>query len=298
MNQTIFLMLGLLGLVGIGSVVSSNDDDHAPEGDPIDPRLDGGNLIEGDDEPNEITGTDGGDSILAKGGDDTVHGGAGDDGIRTGDGADFVDGGAGDDLIYTGRGNDTVSADPGDDEIYLGAGDDLYGAYDLGADDGNDTIDGGSGNDTIITNLGHHSISGGTGDDQIEDHGGIVHIDGGDGDDLILSPDDSEPDAADTLLGGSGNDTIHAGANDIVDGGEGADHIYLSSRSAGAADITLDGDDSLTINIAMDYTGSERCELVQDGEDVRVLLDDQPIALLRGIQVEDVPTITLRRPTL
>ena len=39
MNQTIFLLLGVLGLVGIGALMSSNDDDHPPEGPGDDPRL-------------------------------------------------------------------------------------------------------------------------------------------------------------------------------------------------------------------------------------------------------------------
>ncbi|RQP07776.1 MAG: calcium-binding protein [Paracoccus sp. BP8] len=279
MNQTIFLMLGLLGLVGIGSLVSGNDDDHPPEGPADDPRLHGDALIEGDEEDNVLTGTDGDDGILGY------------------DGDDLIDGGSGNDLIGAGYGDDTVLAGSGDDEIYLGSGDDLYGALDLGADEGSDTIDGGLGNDTIITNLGHHSITGGEGDDRIEDHGGSVYIDGEEGDDLILSPDASDPERPDTLLGGEGNDTIHAGAGDIVDGGDGADLIMLRSDAGGAADIAYGGADNITITLAEDYAGDEEYELVQDGDDVRVVLNGEDIAILRDTLARDVRAISLVRET-
>ncbi|GLK66045.1 hypothetical protein GCM10017635_35220 [Paracoccus kondratievae] len=279
MNETIFLVLGLLGLAGIGSLVSSNDDDHPPEGPSDDPRLYPDKLIEGDGEDNEMTGTDGDDGILSYDGDDRVSGGAGND------------------LIGTGAGNDTVIADAGDDEIYLGKDDDLYGAYNPGVDEGNDTIDGASGNDTIITNLGNHSITGGDGDDRIEDHGGSVFIDGEDGDDLILSPDASDPERPDTLLGGDGNDTIHAGAGDIVDGGSGADELVLRSDIGGEADIRYGSADTITVTLAEDYEGEGRYELVQDGSDVRLLLDGEPIAVLRDTEVRDVRDISVVRET-
>ncbi|CAM2976233.1 Hemolysin-type calcium-binding repeat-containing protein [Paracoccus aminovorans] len=271
MNQTIFLMLGLLGLVGIGSLVSSNDDDHAPDdaGDPYGGR----DLIEGTNDADTITGT------------------AGDDAIQSYDGDDSVDAGAGDDLVWTGYGNDTVSADAGDDEIYLGYGDDVYGAENSGVNEGDDTIDGGEGNDSITTNLGHHSITGGRGDDTIFDNGGTVYIDGEEGDDLILSPDDSDPDAPDTLLGGDGNDTIHAGGYDIVDGGDGDDTYMLSSAAGGAADITYSSDDTIVITLAEDYAGEGDYTLEQDGDDVQLLLDGKAVAVLRDTLVDAVGAI-------
>ncbi|MDS9466384.1 calcium-binding protein [Paracoccus sp. MBLB3053] len=276
MNQTIFLLLGLLGIAGIGSLVSSNDDDQPPE-EPADDPYGGRDLIEGTDEDDTITGT------------------AGDDAIQSFDGDDVVSGGEGDDAIWTGYGDDTVTADAGDDEIYLGYDDDLYGAYDLGADEGNDTIDGGEGADTIITNHGNHSITGGYGDDRIEDHGGTVYIDGEDDDDLILSADASDPDAPDTLLGGDGADTIHAGANDIVDAGQGSDVIVLRSDAGGAADITYGSADSLRITLAADYEGEESYDLVQDGDDVQVVVNGEVLAILRDTDASSVTSISLIR---
>lgn len=276
MNQMLFLLVGLLGIAGIGALVANNDDDHAPD-EPADDPFGGRDLIEGTAE------------------DDTIEGTAGDDAIQSFAGNDSVDAGEGDDLVWTGYGQDTVSADAGDDAIFLGFDDDVYGAYDLGADEGHDSIDGGSGNDTITTNLGSHSITGGYGNDVIHDEGGTVYIDGGEDHDLIYSQDAGNPDAPDTLLGGDGDDTIYAGAHDIVDGGDGADAIYLSSASTAAAEIVLERHDSLTVEIAADYDGRGEYTLEQDGDDVRVLLDGRPLALLRDIQAGDVPTILLQR---
>ncbi|SFY01096.1 hypothetical protein SAMN04244548_02484 [Paracoccus pantotrophus] len=167
-------------------------------------------------------------------------------------------------------------AGAGNDEIDLGSDDDLYGAHDLGA------LDGGSGN---------HAIIGGAGRARIEDHGGAVFIEGEHGNDLILSPDASDPERPDTLLGGTGDDAIHAGAGDLVEGGDGADLIVLRSDAGGAADIAYAGGDTIAITLAEDYAGAEEYVLVLDGDDV---------AILRDTLVRDVGTITLdaraRRP--
>lgn len=176
-------------------------------------------------------------------------------------------------------------AGAGNDEIDLGSDDDLYGAHDLGA------LDGGSGN---------HAIIGGAGRDRIEDHGGAVFIDGEHGNDLILSPDASDPERPDTLLGGTGDDAIHAGAGDLIEGGDGADLIVLRSDAGGAADIAYAGEDTIAISLAEDYAGAEEYVLVQDGDDVRLVLDGEDVAILRDTLVRDVGTITLdaraRRP--
>ena len=282
MNQTIFLLLGVLGLVGIGAAVSGNDDDHPPEGEGDDPRLHPDTVIGDEDEDDDqvLTGTDGDDGILGGNGDDTINGGAGDD------------------LVTGAYGDDSIIADPGNDDIYLGSGDDIYGGRADGANQGNDTIFGGYGDDTITTNLGSHSIEGGEGDDQIYDYGGSVYINGDEDDDLILSPDASDADAPDTLMGGEGVDTIHAGAGDIVDAGTGADQIILRSDAGGPADIALGGADRITVTLAAGYTGEETYQLVQDGEDVRLVVNGVDLAILRGTEVADVDQVSLVREAL
>lgn len=317
MNQTIFLMLGLLGLVGIGAAVSGNDDDHPPEGPADDPRLefdedtaigdddsnddqvvtgtDGIDFIQGGDGNDTLNGLAGNDGFRPGDGDDVISGGAGDDGIRGEDGDDTIDGGEGDDLVGAGYGDDSVVADVGDDSIYLGSGDDIYGADAPGVNEGNDTIYAGYGDDTITTNLGNHSIEGFDGNDEIRDYGGSVYINGEADNDLIVSPDASDPEAVDTLIGGEGADTIHAGAGDLVDPGTGSDVIMLRSDAGGAADITYGGADSITITLAADYTGEASYELVQDGEDVRLVVDGVDLAILRATNVADVDSISLVR---
>ncbi len=285
MNQTLFLLLGVLGLAGLGSLISSNDDNHGPE-TPSDPFKDR-TVTEGTDEAETLEGT------------------AADDAILSYDGDDLVDGKGGNDLIYTGRGDDTVVANPGDDGVYLGRDDDLYGAYNPGADEGSDTVVGGSGDDVIITNGGEHRVFGDDdpdhidyednepkGDDSIYDNGGTVYAYGGRGNDLIWSPDDSDQDNPDTLLGGEGDDTIYAGAYDIVEGGKGSDLYILNGDAAGPADITYGSSDSIQIALPDNYSGSQNYELLQDGDNVRLVLDGNDLAVLRDISVKDVGKVT------
>lgn len=289
MDQTLFLLLGALGLVGIGALVSSNDDDHPPE-EPGDP-FGGRDVIHGDAEGNPIDGTEGDDAILPYDPDD--------------DHDDLIDGKGGDDMIWSGAGNDTVIANPGDDLVYLGADDDLYGEYNPGANEGSDTIVGGSGDDTIITNEGEHRIFGDgdpddgddrdddyEGRDSIYDNGGTVYVDGRDGNDLIWSPDDSDPDAQDTLLGGDGSDTIFAGGNDIVDAGKGSDTVILRSDADGSADVTYGSNDRLQIALPEGYDGDREVEMVQDGDHVLLRIDGNQVAILRDVDVRDVRPVT------
>jgi protocadherin Fat 4 len=105
-------------------------------------------------------------------GDDALQGGAGNDSINGKDGNDEIYGGAGNDALVGGKGNDTIYAqagpdggvngNEGNDTIYGGSGND-----DLNGNDGNDTIYGGSGDDSISGNNGLDGLYGGSGADTI-----------------------------------------------------------------------------------------------------------------------------------
>jgi len=128
---------------------------------------------------------------------------------------------SGNDLISSGAGSDVVFGGNGDDEINGGDGDDTligdHAFYDSSSlslrfvtileelSGGSDTIFGGNGSDLIY---GVHS------NDWIE---------GGIGDDMILTGS-----GLNVALGGMGDDTIFGGPqSDFIDGGFGSDTLYI-----------------------------------------------------------------------
>lgn len=156
-----------------------------------------------------------------------------------------------DDIIRAGAGDDTVMAGLGDDNITGGEGDDSI----LG-EDGNDTVAGGAGNDVIDTtgpdlapDQGYPDAAtdslGFAGDDDPEnDRDSVI---GGTGDDTITTGDDR-----DTISGGAGEDVIDAGIdNDLVTGGADDDRIVGGEGS----DTILGGDGDDTIYAGNDPDG-------------------------------------------
>jgi hypothetical protein len=88
-----------------------------------------------------------------------------------------------------------------------------------------DTIDGEAGDDTIDGRLGDDTIEGGLGADQISGGAGADVLFGG----TINSQDDG---AADTLLGGEGDDRLNLENTDVATGGAGADtFVRLATMS-------------------------------------------------------------------
>lgn len=151
-------------------------------------------------------------------------------GVFTGTaGANRMTGGAARDIMFGGDGADTLVG--GDDsDVLLGDGNSID---DLSQAGRNDVLDGGQGADVLIGGQGDDTIRGGSGNDFIM--GGSTSI--------VRLPDDR------ILLDGY---TTADGGNDVVDGGDGIDHVVL--RFGGRAEnVELDLGDSSRVNIL--YSG-------------------------------------------
>ena len=231
-----------------------NDEITGGRGNDVISGGEGNDFIDGGEGQDTLSGDAGNDTILGSDERDTIDGGTGDDTIDAGGNVDIVDGGEGKDDIFGGTGNDIIDGgegndtiDGGDDNDVIdgGAGDDDIiggeGADTITGGDGNDTVEGGIGNDIIDTsgNVDAFGISGApdlgypglfTADD--DPHDDKDYVDGGDGDDVIITGDDN-----DTIFGGDGRDTIDGGFDkDTIDGGDGNDRIV-----GGEGSDTIDG---------------------------------------------------------
>ena len=241
--------------------------DLAYTGDPEGDMIDAGDEILPGEGPNDdiILAGDGNDTIFAGEANDEAYGEAGDDTIYGEDGDDYLSGGEGNDVLYGGAGNDELDAGQGADELYGEEGDDLLlggpGPDYLDGGVGDDDIRGGNSADTIVGGDGNDTVLGRDGDDIIDTSGNLDAygvsgspdqgypgiwdpdanpnddkdtVDGGAGDDTIITGDDD-----DVIIGGEGNDTIDAGFDDdTIDGGTGDDFIV-----GGEGNDTIDGGD-------------------------------------------------------
>jgi Ca2+-binding RTX toxin-like protein len=183
-----------------------------------------GELVEGTDDPETLTGTIQGDLILGRGGNDILIGLPGADFIAGEGGNDNINGGAGDDVLDGGEGNDTINGEDGDDEIVGGTGNDFING---GA--GNDTITAGDGNDNIIGGTGNDTISTGDGNDVVNAGGGTNIVNTGAGEDRVTTSFNSG--SFNTINTGDGNDRVEQlGFNNstVIDMGAGDDVVNFS----------------------------------------------------------------------
>lgn len=204
-NSALFLMMFSL------LFITSDDDDvveDVPE--PVD--------------PSEFFGTELDDNIVASepelktfllGGNDTYVGTVGQDVARGGSGNDTLKMGFGNDIAYGGDDNDTIDGGFGDDTLYGDAGHD-----NLNGSKGDDTVYGGSGNDSVNGSSGSDYVYGGDGNDTIN---GYI------GDDTV-SDNPQQLDGVDHLFGGSGDDILILGSNDVGEGGDGIDTFVLDQH--------------------------------------------------------------------
>ncbi|MBE1284777.1 MAG: hypothetical protein GJ676_15815 [Rhodobacteraceae bacterium] len=185
-------------------------------------------VINGNNNPNILLGTEQGDTMHALGGDDIVYGNGGND---------HITGGLGDDTLYSGAGDDVVNGEAGNDRLVFSGPGDNHG-------------DGGDGTDTIeidLTHLGSNVHVTTTWNFYVgaltnygfvtSDQSSSTYIDGyerliirsGAGDDRLNGTR-----GKDTIYGNDGDDSLgdsRFGGNDIFYGGRGDDYLIGNSRN-------------------------------------------------------------------
>lgn len=138
-------------------------------------------------------------------------------------------------------GDDMIEGLGGDDDIDGGAGDDM--------------LDGGAGNDTIQGGYGNDHLKGGNGNDTLDGGRGSDYLEGGDGDDTLLSRSDAGEQKIGQILVDEISrdfpdpsvDNTHykladwvdqeLEADDVLVGGDGADHFKFETLINGKKDI-------------------------------------------------------------
>jgi Ca2+-binding RTX toxin-like protein len=188
-----------------------------------------GDIISGDDDQNDVTGTAGNDQINGYGGDDSIVGGEGDDHLFGALGRDHIHGEEGHDTLHGGDDDDDLHGDAGDDALFGHNGQDNLeggtGDDSLVGSAGNDILRGGDGEDALHGDLDDDTLDGGLGQDTLFGGWGDDVVNGVTDDDTTEEADDI--DGRDYLNGGGGDDLIIAGRDDIVTAGAGADSIVL-----------------------------------------------------------------------
>ncbi len=233
----------------------------------------------------------GNDTILSGIGNDTIFAADGDDSVNAGAGNDDLRGGRGNDTLNGGDGRDTVFGQQGDDVIDTGSplqrpDIDYPSVYpaDTNVEDDRDLVYGGLGNDTIRTGDDRDTIYGDDGRDLIDAGVDADLVFGGQGGDEIVGSE-----GADTIDGGEGSDLIYGGLNDVI--GEALDlpdSVDLrpdnnrDSLLGGSGDDTIFGrDDDDTLR------GGTGNDVLDGGIDEDSLFGDEGNDTIRGGQGND-----------
>ncbi|MGB5791917.1 beta strand repeat-containing protein, partial [Poseidonibacter sp.] len=186
--------------------------------------------IQGSDYKDEMTG----DNVVSA-----------DDIFKGGDNSDTLIGNLGNDKLYGEEGDDTLRGGAGDDYLHGGA-------------DGSDTADfsdaTGSGIDVDLSQTGSQTVGGNLGSDTLVD---IENVLGSDFADTIAGND-----KANTLKGGSGNDTFSfsntAGetTGDYIDGGDDVDTVDYSQLNS-KIEIDLNEENNGATNVTVGTNSSD-----------------------------------------
>lgn len=290
---------GVIGTTSISAflenAVGSDDTRDAP-----------GMIFVGGDDNDMIEAAVGNDQIGGYGGDDILFGGLGSDDLHGAEGRDLIHGDDGDDTLHGEDDDDLLYGDAGDDSLFGHNGYDLlYGG------DGQDTLQGSDGNDTLFGDAGDDALMGGLQDDHVHGGFGMDLLLGGWGDDTLNgivgdpgTPGIKDLDGADYLNGGGGDDLILTGQDDTVTTGHGDDVVVLGDwiaqgHSAKVSDF--DAQDDTLMMIWDDNTHAEPPTLTlraddSDSNTMHILLNGAETATVkggRGLTAADVVMISL-----
>lgn len=219
--------------------------------------------------------------------------------IDGGAGADSITGSASGDTLVGSGGDDSLSGGFGDDRILYGAGSNGFDAVDAGS--GSDTLSATADNATIgLSNLsgveqidagGHAGVTilGSTGDDNLDLSAvavsGIVAIDGGSGNDVIVASAGVDTirlgDGRDSLTGGVGADSFSM--SQLSDSGLGASADLISDFTTGSdlMDLSaLDADSGTLGDQAFSFIGTSAFSNVA-GE-LRIETGDPAVTVVLG----------------
>jgi len=274
-----------MALPDAGAHYVAEDDPFASAADLL--LADGAPVIHTDGALTMVEGGAGADTIDAGGGAMLATGGAGDDLLLAGIGPAGLHGGEGEDtLIGTDTGQAFLDGGAGDDSITGGVAAEMLegGEHEGGAAAGNDTLEGGAGDDTLRGGYGADLLDGGEGNDVIDHLGHAGERIVAEHHEFALHIDND----ADTLQGGTGNDTLIFDRADHAEGGAGDDVFWLyfdTASGAGHAEIEdfVPGEDFLRVTLNP-HAGYDEITLdVQDeGADARVMVNGETVAMLRG----------------
>ena len=210
----------------------------------------GADTLLGEDGADTLNGRLGNDSIDGGNDNDSVGAGAGNDLVLGGNGDDSLDGGGDNDTASYADASGGVAVNLTTGRATGAAGNDTLISFEgvIGSDHadtltgGNaaDTLLGGNDDDTIAGGAGADSLLGGEGADTLAGGNGADSIAGGAGDDIASYADASAGVAVDlvagTATGGAGNDTLSnvegavgSGSEDTLTGGSGANTLIAGA---------------------------------------------------------------------
>jgi Ca2+-binding RTX toxin-like protein len=229
-------------------------------------------------------------------GDDTVNGSTTADNIREDYRSPpygYTDPIQDDDLYRGGDGNDTIVHSFGNDTLLGEGGDDrLFAGENAPEDQGKALFDGGDGNDSLTGSVGAgDTLLGGAGNDLLVSAYDLENIRqiGGDPSELHYVHAVGD-DTAETMNGGSGDDTIIFDRNDAVSGGEGADDFRLTMHNpvtdgtgTGTSEVADFDRSEDILSIFVDELAADTLTIENGSDSSTVFMNGSPVMVVLGV---------------